>query len=423
MRSSSLRLSADLTHSGSFSPSLRLPLILTPLPTRPPQHVLPKPLHLILSILTLLLIFLLSPLHRPTLTCLLTQTTTTLIITITYYLMGLLGADNPSSPTFFGASSISLTNSIQTSNHFSTPKINARDSQRPHHLQAAPYTPSAAAPCSLGPVSDSDCSVSLGCCSFPVNAHSGPPARPSEDSNVSCTLQKLTSDPDIYAVPLDGCGVNKHVFGQTVVHLLEVAGVRSPRQDHSSLQEGSPVRLMVECSSSPGSPGEVRLHVMDRPPPQSPPATVTVQLRVATDESFTSFHPEAHLPLSLLRGKPVFVELSLLDPPEPRLVLLVHSCLAYAAAPYTSWMLVYDGCPSRSDSQLLPSPLSDPHHIRRIVISGFLSLPSESPSYMAEGGQSHLEDPEIYFLCLTEVCSAADGDCTVGCINSPNSDV
>lgn len=38
-----------------------------------------------------------------------------------------------------------------------------------------------------------------------------PPAHPSEVRNVSCTLQRLTSDPDVYIVPLDGCGVNKHV--------------------------------------------------------------------------------------------------------------------------------------------------------------------------------------------------------------------
>lgn len=38
------------------------------------------------------------------------------------------------------------------------------------------------------------------------------------------------------------------------------------------------------------------------------------------------------------------MEVSLLDPPEPGLVLLVHSCLAYTQAAYSSWMLVYDGC-------------------------------------------------------------------------------
>lgn len=50
-------------------------------------------------------------------------------------------------------------------------------------------------------------------------------------------------------------------------------------------------------------------------------------------------------------------------------------------------------CPSRSASQLLPSPNSD--HIRRIIVSSFLSLPSESPTYWGDGGYSHLEDPEV----------------------------
>ncbi|XP_027141205.1 uncharacterized protein LOC104934371 isoform X2 [Larimichthys crocea] len=318
------------------------------------------------------------------------------------------------------------------------------DDEMEDQLKANLYTPSAS-PCGLGRVSDLDCSLSSGCCSYSLKDCTtgqylmfvvpdsvteptlAPTAQPSEVSNVSCTLQRVTSDPDIYTVPLDGCGVNKHVFGQTAVHLLEVHGIYSLQQDHSPVQENSPVRLMVECSSSPGSPGEVRLYMMDRPPPppvQSTPATVRVQLRIATDESFTSFHPEAHLPLSFMRGRPVYMEVSLLDPPEPDLVLLVHSCLAYTQAPYISRMLVYDGCPSRGDSQLLPTPRSDnAHHIRRIIISTFLSLPSQSPAYTANRGYSHLEDPEVFFLCLTEVCSAADGGCTVGCIDSPSGDV
>lgn len=44
-----------------------------------------------------------------------------------------------------------------------------------------------------------------------VEATVAPLAHPTEVSNVSCTLQRLTSDLDIYIVPLDGCGINKHV--------------------------------------------------------------------------------------------------------------------------------------------------------------------------------------------------------------------
>ncbi|TNN47767.1 Zona pellucida sperm-binding protein 1 [Liparis tanakae] len=273
----------------------------------------------------------------------------------------------------------------------------------PYPLEAASPPPSTSpsaspSPAGLGRASYFDCSVSLGCCSYPVTDCTmgqhlifavpdsvvqptvAPPAPPSEGSNVSCALQKLTSD--LYAVPLDGCGVNtQQALGQTVVHRLEVVALQ---RDHSAELETSPVRLLLECISIP-------------------------------DETFSSFHPEAHLPLSRLRGRSVHVQLSLPDPPEAGLVLLVHSCMAFTQAPHPGWMLVYDGC--ASGAQLLPSPRSNPHLIRRISFSGFLSLDSERPSYAAGGGASRLGDPEIYFLCLTEVCSAAGGGCTLGCID------
>ncbi|KAM8845116.1 uncharacterized protein AB9W97_000414 isoform 2-T2 [Spinachia spinachia] len=303
-------------------------------------------------------------------------------------------------------------------------------------LKATQSTPS---PSGLGAASEFDCSVFLGCCSYPVKSCTmgqhlilalpdtvlDPTAHPSGRSNASCTLYKLTAD--LYAVPLQGCGVIQHVFGETVVYLLEVHGIHSLKRGHSSELVNAPVRLMVACSSSPDSSGEVRLHVMAQPPSppppsvHSPPGAVTVLLRLAKDESFTGFHPAAHLPLSLLRGRPVYVEVSLLNPPRPGLVLLVHSCLAYTQAPYTSWMLVYDGCSDLGYSERLPSPHHEPHHIWRFVFSGFLSLHSPSRSYTAEGGYIHLQDLEIYFLCLTEVCSAAHADCIVGCINGPKS--
>ncbi|XP_037332626.2 uncharacterized protein LOC119220619 [Pungitius pungitius] len=299
-----------------------------------------------------------------------------------------------------------------------------------------------AAPSGLGSASELSCAVSLGCCSYPVASCTmgrhlilalpdsvlepavAPPAHPSRRSNASCALYKLTPDRDLYAVPLEGCGVIRRVFGETVVHLLEVHGIHSLQRGHSSELVNSPVRLMVACSSSPGSPGEVRLHVMAQPPPpapvHSPPPAVT--LRIAKDESFTGFHPEAHLPLSLLRGRPVYVEVSLLNPPRPGLVLLVHSCLAYTRAPYESWMLIYDGCLDRGYSERLLPPHHEPRHTWRVVFSGFLSLHSPSLSFTAGGGYTQLQDPEIYFLCLTEVCSAAHGDCAVGCINGPKSE-
>ncbi|XP_061605917.1 uncharacterized protein LOC133466345 [Phyllopteryx taeniolatus] len=158
------------------------------------------------------------------------------------------------------------------------------------------------------------------------------------------------------------------------------------------------------------------------------------------DKSFASFHPEGHLPLSYLQGRQVYLEVRLLDPQEPDLMLLVHSCVASTQPSYHSYILIDDCCPSRGASQLLPLPHIDPHHIRKILISHFLSLPLHIAS-MNYGMLSHLDDPEVphpehiiqlpmdYFklqsdlLCVTEVCSAAEHDCVVGCIRSPTSDV
>lgn len=39
------------------------------------------------------------------------------------------------------------------------------------------------------------------------------PAPAAPEPNASCSLEKLTSDPGVYAVPLVGCGVAKHVGG------------------------------------------------------------------------------------------------------------------------------------------------------------------------------------------------------------------
>ncbi|XP_054891441.1 uncharacterized protein LOC129363380 [Poeciliopsis prolifica] len=220
------------------------------------------------------------------------------------------------------------------------------------------------------------------------------PSPSSEDRKAPCMLQKLSADPDVYVAPLDGC---KHMPGQRMVR-------------HGLLTDRGffPVRLTVGCGA-PSDPGEAR------PSAEPPPAVV---LRIATDESFSSFHPDAQLSLSLLQGESVHVELSLLQPADPTLLLLLHSCLAYTLTPRVYWVPFYERCSSQSASQLLPSP--DPRHIWRIKVSSFPSLPPAGYTYRAPEGPAAPEDPEVYFLCHTELCSTVYGDCGVSCSNGFN---
>ncbi|XP_062310009.1 mucin-2-like isoform X3 [Osmerus eperlanus] len=255
-------------------------------------------------------------------------------------------------------------------------------------------------------------------------------------SNVSCTPQRVmrtdSTFSDVYTVPLHGCGVQKYEAGQTVVHLLEVRGLQAPPTEAGGTHQEAPVRLMVECMGSPGFPGKITIRRMSPspPPPVQTPSrasfssmavptpsraglgSMAVQLRIATDEHYDSFLPEPHLPLALLLGRPLYLELVLLNPPEPGSVLLVHHCLAYTHSPHTGWMLVYDGCPRDG---ALPAP--PPSDTRRLTVTAFQALSTQRPLPLQTGSTTpHPENPEVHFLCSTEVCSPTDRDCSVGCI-------
>ncbi|CAL1588735.1 unnamed protein product [Knipowitschia caucasica] len=219
-----------------------------------------------------------------------------------------------------------------------------------------------------------------------------------EADEVSCAIGRLTSSPQVFFVPLKGCGIKKQVIDALIVYRLEL----ETRVSDDSL------RMMVECSLCPGLLGEQTLSPLE-PLPSLSTAAVPVRMRVATDKS-VSFLPEPHAALSTIQGRLVFLELSL-HPPDLDVVLLVHYCLAYTLTPYSSAMLVYDCCPSGGDLQ--PPTLIYPN-THYIMVTSFLSPTSPSPLSI------HDADPEVYFYCFVEVCSALHGVCAEGCVNCPD---
>ncbi|XP_055079447.1 uncharacterized protein LOC129456428 [Periophthalmus magnuspinnatus] len=210
------------------------------------------------------------------------------------------------------------------------------------------------------------------------------------NGETSCVVERFTSSPNLYFVPLKDCGVTKQVTDSLIIYQLQL----ETRDSDSSL-----IKMMVECIFYPGFLGAETLFILD-PFPAPYTAAAPVQMRIATDESL-SFHPSAHLPLHSLRGRLVYIELTLL-PPDPAVALWVHSCMAYTLTPYVSAMVIYDGCSSGSASQHLPSVYPNTQYI---VVPCFLSLTSPSPLVVDD------VDPEVYFVCLTEVCPVLDGVC------------
>lgn len=61
------------------------------------------------------------------------------------------------------------------------------------------------------------------------------------------------------------------------------------------------------------------------------------------DAQYSSYYPQYHQPLQILLGKPLYLEVRLLNAPDPSLVLLVHFCVAYPRSGKSVWVLLYNG--------------------------------------------------------------------------------
>uniref|UniRef100_A0A8C9V141 Zona pellucida sperm-binding protein 4-like n=1 Tax=Scleropages formosus TaxID=113540 RepID=A0A8C9V141_SCLFO len=232
----------------------------------------------------------------------------------------------------------------------------------------------------------------------------------------SCTPVIKSNDFAIFMFSVTDCGTHTFEVGQTVVYLAEVqTSVRVYNLKYGVISRDSPLRLLVECRYPKSSLGEATLvsvgyMVMS---PSLPPSVVSgglfgVQLRIATDRTYTKFYPHYHRPLKLLLGKSVFLELRLMAQNRSA-VLLVNYCLAYPRSAKNALVLLYEGCPNPLDgvptSILHVKGLPQTKHKRRFEIKAFQFMELKSKKYL---------DEEIYFMCSTEVCLPSEKQCIEG---------
>ncbi|XP_049577798.1 uncharacterized protein [Syngnathus scovelli] len=233
-------------------------------------------------------------------------------------------------------------------------------------------------------------------------------------NNSTCKPVKVTYEYALFKLPMDGCGARRMEVGKTLVYMVEVVNiVQTISLNYGTITRDSPVRLLVECRYVPG--GALKVSYLVKTPTLGPAVQTQgvfgVQLRLAKDAEYTSYYPQYHQPLQMLLGKPLYLEVRMLNSPDPNLRLLVHYCVAYSRSGSSVWVLLYNGCPNPLDptSQVvLSDPQSPSPHAqtRRFTMSTFQFLPD---------GEIKDLDEEIYFMCSTEVCSPRDGPCVEGC--------
>ncbi|KAK6486569.1 zona pellucida sperm-binding protein 4-like [Huso huso] len=233
--------------------------------------------------------------------------------------------------------------------------------------------------------------------------------------NRSCAPVICTPDFAIFKFPVTGCGTHVFTVAETTIYLAEVHGlVRGNQQMYGQITRDGPYRFQVECRYSKGHLASTGYLVVNPPPPSAALAfgSLGVRLRIATDTSYTSFYPRSHLPLSFLLGSKVYLEVQLVNPPNPNVVLLVHYCIAYPQSSQAAWVILYEGCPNILDYSSAAGlhvkynnmPVSK--HTRRFEIQSFQFLDYKTKQHL---------DEEVYFMCSTEVCSPEHRVCNEGC--------
>ncbi|KAK3532564.1 hypothetical protein QTP86_024151 [Hemibagrus guttatus] len=202
------------------------------------------------------------------------------------------------------------------------------------------------------------------------------------------------------------CGTKTYTIGDTTVYMAEVrTAIRVLSLKYGVITRDHPVRVMVECRYSKISPTMMRASAGYMVVSPSVPSSVRsgglhgVQLKIANDETFSSFSKNGHLPLKVLLGKPLYLEVRL-NSPKPEATLLINYCVAYTRSGTNALVLLYEGCPnpdlsSGQSSFLRVLDMPQTPHQRRFVVTAFQFMNVTTQKYINE---------EIYFMCSTEVC-------------------
>ncbi|XP_072196537.1 zona pellucida sperm-binding protein 4-like [Excalfactoria chinensis] len=308
-------------------------------------------------------------------------------------------------------------------------------------------------PCASLPVSQGDCEV-RGCCYNPrdkektcyygntVTAHCTPDGQFSIAVSRDVTLPPVALDSVhlarghvagcipvvknsafvVYQFPLSACGTTFRVTGDQAIYENELVASRDVKTGSlGSVTRDSTFRLHVRCSFAiTGNfvPLSVRVFTLPPLPAVSQPGPLSLELRVASDERYSSYYTVSDYPIVKVLRDPIYIEVRILQRTDPDLVLVLHHCWATPSInPHqqTQWPVLVNGCPYAGDNyqtQLVPlssaSGLLFPSHYQRFTFYTFTFVDSDSQELLSG---------LVYLHCSASVCHrSVQESCTVTCL-------
>ncbi|KAM9111757.1 zona pellucida sperm-binding protein 4-like [Pangshura tecta] len=224
----------------------------------------------------------------------------------------------------------------------------------------------------------------------------------------------------VYRFPLSACGTSVQTSGDQRVYENELVADRQVLTSRSgSITRDSTFRLTIRCSYSAEDSLPVNVVVSTLPPP--PPAVgqgpLALEMRIATDEHYSTYYADHEYPVVKLLRDPVHVEVRILQRTDPGLVLVLHQCWATPSTnplQQPEWPILVAGCPYEGDNyqtQLVPmgeaSGLQFPSHHQRFIVHIF--------TFVSAPSQRALSGP-VYFHCSASACLPSGLErCVVRC--------
>ncbi|NWR95465.1 ZP1 protein, partial [Furnarius figulus] len=240
-------------------------------------------------------------------------------------------------------------------------------------------------------------------------------------SQAGCEPSRVSDAFVMFRFPVTSCGTTLQVIEDRLIYenqLISTIDVQG--SSRGFITRDSVYILQARCiyNASDLLPLGMEVAVPTMATPLVMPGPLGLQLRIATDESYSSYHPVGDFPLVRVLRDPIFVEVRLLQKTDPNLVLVLHQCWASPgsdAASRPQWPILVDGCPFQGDNyrtRMVPvgpaSPeLPFPSHYQRFVISTF--------TFVEPPGMAVMEG-EVYISCSASVCHLAQPEpCRPSC--------
>ncbi|NXC50431.1 ZP4 protein, partial [Penelope pileata] len=225
----------------------------------------------------------------------------------------------------------------------------------------------------------------------------------------------------VYQFPLSACGTTFQVTRDQAIYENELVASRDVKTgSFGSVTRDSTFRLRVRCSYSiTGSfiPLSVQVFTLPPLPAVFQPGPLSLELRVASDESYSSYYTDSEYPVVKALRDPIYVEVRILQRTDPDLVLVLHHCWATPSSDprqQMQWPILVDGCPYAGDNyqtQLVPlsiaSGLLFPSHYQRFTLYTFTFVDSTSQEMLSG---------LVYLHCSASVChQSVQESCTTTC--------